>query len=110
MGFEVVYQGIRLSPEEIVRAAVEEGVHAVGLSILSGSHGKLVPMVVDGLRGAGLDLPVFAGGIIPQEDAEVLLDQGVAGVFTPQDYDLNQIMERMLDVIAAGQDGAAAGA
>jgi (2R)-ethylmalonyl-CoA mutase len=101
-GFEVVYQGIRLTPEQIVAAAVEEDVDVVGLSILSGSHLELVPMVLDGLRGAGLgDVPVVVGGIIPDADAEVLRAAGVAAVFTPKDYDATAIMGRVLDEVRA---------
>ncbi len=92
-GFEVVYQGIRLTPEQIVAAAVAEDVHVVGLSILSGSHLDLVPEVLDGLRAAGLDdVPVVVGGIIPTADAAILRDRGVAAVFTPKDFGLNDIM------------------
>jgi (2R)-ethylmalonyl-CoA mutase len=101
-GFEVVYQGIRLTPEQIVAAAVEEDVDVVGLSILSGSHLELVPMVLDGLREAGLaDVPVVVGGIIPDADAEVLRAAGVAAVFTPKDYDATAIMGRVLDEVRA---------
>jgi (2R)-ethylmalonyl-CoA mutase len=101
-GFEVVYQGIRLTPEQIVAAAVEEDVDVVGLSILSGSHLSLVPMVLDGLREAGLgEVPVVVGGIIPDADAEALRAQGVAAVFTPKDYDATAIMGRVLDEVRA---------
>lgn len=101
-GFEVVYQGIRLTPEQIVAAAVEEDVDVVGLSILSGSHRALVPAVLDGLRevGAG-DLPVVVGGIIPEPDAAWLSELGVRAVFTPKDYDATAIMTRVLDVVRA---------
>ncbi|MBF4764967.1 protein meaA [Nocardioides islandensis] len=99
-GFEVVYQGIRLTPEEIVAAAVAEDVHCVGLSILSGSHMELVPSVLDGLRAAGLDdVPVVVGGIIPSADARALLDLGVAAVYTPKDFGLTAIMGGIVDVI-----------
>jgi (2R)-ethylmalonyl-CoA mutase len=101
-GFEVVYQGIRLTPEQIVAAAVEEDVDVVGLSILSGSHLELVPMVLHGLREAGLsDVPVVVGGIIPDADAETLRAAGVAAVFTPKDYDATAIMARVLDEVRA---------
>jgi (2R)-ethylmalonyl-CoA mutase len=101
-GFEVVYQGIRLTPAQIVAAAVEEDVDVVGLSILSGSHLELVPMVLDGLRDAGLaDVPVVVGGIIPDADAEVLRAAGVAAVFTPKDYDATAIMAAVLDEVRA---------
>jgi ethylmalonyl-CoA mutase len=100
VGFEVVYQGIRLTPAEIVAAAVQEGVHVVGLSILSGSHLEVVPDVVDGLRAAGAaDVPVVVGGIVPPGDAQVLLRRGVARVFTPKDYELTQIMNDIVDVV-----------
>ncbi|MFI0434003.1 MAG: protein meaA [Candidatus Nanopelagicales bacterium] len=99
-GFEVVYQGIRLTPAQIVAAAVEEDAHVVGLSILSGSHMELVPEVVAGLAEAGLtDVPVVVGGIIPEADAEALRAQGVAAVFTPKDYDANAIMLDVLDSV-----------
>jgi (2R)-ethylmalonyl-CoA mutase len=101
-GFEVVYQGIRLTPAQIVAAAVEEDVDVVGLSILSGSHLELVPMVLEGLRAAGLgDVPVVVGGIIPDVDAVTLQREGVAAVFTPKDYDATAIMARVLDEVRA---------
>ncbi len=103
-GFEVVYQGIRLTPEQIVAAAVEEDVDVVGLSILSGSHRSLVPAVVEGLRDAGLgDVPVVVGGIIPDADADLLRQGGVAAVFTPKDYDATAIMARVLDEVRAAR-------
>jgi ethylmalonyl-CoA mutase len=99
-GFEVIYQGIRLTPAQIVAAAVAEDVHCVGLSILSGSHLELVPDVLAGLADAGLgDLPVVVGGIIPSSDARILESKGVAAVFTPKDFGLSQIIDRMVDVI-----------
>jgi ethylmalonyl-CoA mutase len=102
VGFEVVYQGIRLTPEQIVAAAVQEGVHVVGLSILSGSHLAVVPEVVDGLRAAGAsDIPVVVGGIVPPDDAQVLRRRGVARVFTPKDYELTEIMNEIVDVVRA---------
>jgi ethylmalonyl-CoA mutase len=104
-GFEVVYQGIRLTPAQIVAAAVEEDVHIVGLSILSGSHRELVPAVVDGLRAAGLDdVVIVVGGIIPEADASFLLDQGVAAVFTPKDYDATAIMGRVINEVRKAHD------
>ncbi|MCP2250212.1 protein meaA [Lentzea aerocolonigenes] len=100
VGFEVVYQGIRLTPSQIVAAAVQEDVHVVGLSILSGSHLEVVPAVVDGLRAAGAgDIPVIVGGIIPPDDAAKLRDRGVARVFTPKDYELTEIMDEIVTVI-----------
>ncbi|MEV6590757.1 protein meaA [Streptomyces acidicola] len=99
-GFEVVYQGIRLTPEQIVDAALAEDVHAVGLSVLSGSHARLVPDVLERLRQAGApDIPVIAGGIIPNGDAEQLRAAGVAAVFTPKDFDITGIIGRIVDEI-----------
>ncbi len=99
-GFEVIYQGIRLTPEQIVSAAIAEDVHCVGLSILSGSHMELVPDVLDGLRGAGLgDVPVIVGGIIPESDGRRLAELGVAAVYTPKDFGLTEIMGGIVDVI-----------
>ncbi|WP_091108290.1 protein meaA [Geodermatophilus dictyosporus] len=99
-GFEVVYQGIRLTPAQIVSAAVEEDVHVVGLSVLSGSHLQVVPAVLRGLREAGLDdVPVVVGGIIPDSDARRLREQGVARVFTPKDFGLTDIMGQVVDVV-----------
>jgi (2R)-ethylmalonyl-CoA mutase len=99
-GFEVVYQGIRLTPAQIVAAAVEEDVHVVGISILSGSHLDAVPAVLDGLRAAGLgDVPVIVGGIIPEGDAARLRAAGVARVFTPKDYELTDIMDGIVTVV-----------
>ena len=96
-GFEVVYQGIRLTPEQIVAAAVAEDVHCVGLSILSGSHMELVPTVLDGMRAQGLDdVPVVVGGIVPSADAARLKELGVAAVFTPKDFGLTEIMAGIL--------------
>ena len=104
-GFEVVYQGIRLTPEQIVAAAVAEDVHCVGLSILSGSHMELVPDVLDGLRAAGLeDVPVIVGGIIPESDGRRLVEQGVAAVYTPKDFGLTEIMGGIVDVIRRAHD------
>jgi len=104
-GFEVVYQGIRLTPEQIVAAAVAEDVHLVGISILSGSHMELVPEVLERMREAGAaDVPVIVGGIIPEADAVRLKALGVAEVFTPKDFGLNDIMARFVDVIRASRD------
>ncbi|MEV5777067.1 protein meaA [Streptomyces antimycoticus] len=101
-GFEVVYQGIRLTPEQIVSAAVAEDVHCVGLSILSGSHAELVPDVLERLRDAGApEIPVIVGGIIPATDAAVLRAAGVAAVFTPKDFGITEIIGRIVDEIRA---------
>nr|WP_225846032.1 protein meaA [Streptomyces sp. HPF1205] len=99
-GFEVVYQGIRLTPEQIVSAAVAEDVHCVGLSILSGSHAALVPDVLERMRRAGVDdVPVVVGGIIPAADAKELRAAGVAAVFTPRDFGITEIIGRIVDEI-----------
>lgn len=99
-GFEVIYQGIRLTPEQIVAAAVAEDVHCVGLSILSGSHMELVPAVLDGLKAAGMgDVPVIVGGIIPESDGKALIELGVAAVYTPKDFGLTEIMGGIVEVI-----------
>jgi len=99
-GFEVVYQGIRLTPEQITAAAVAEDVHCVGLSILSGAHAALVPDVLARLRRAGVeDVPVVVGGIIPAADEQELLAQGVAAVFTPKDFGITTIIGRIVDEI-----------
>ncbi len=98
-GFEVIYQGIRLSPEQIAATARDEDVDVVGLSILSGSHLELVPEVLDRLRAAGVDATVVVGGIVPKEDAEVLLGKGVAAVYTPKDFEFATILDDLLDLV-----------
>jgi (2R)-ethylmalonyl-CoA mutase len=98
-GMEVIYQGIRLTPEQIAAVARDEDVELVGLSILSGSHLELVPAVVQRLRDAGVDAPVVVGGIIPEDDRSVLLDAGVAAVYTPKDFELGRIMGEMADLV-----------
>ncbi|WP_343990052.1 protein meaA, partial [Nocardioides dubius] len=104
-GFEVIYQGIRLTPEQIVAAAVAEDVHCVGLSILSGSHMELVPAVLQGLAAAGMgDVPVIVGGIIPDSDGKQLIRQGVAAVYTPKDFGLTEIMGGIVEVIRKAND------
>ena len=101
VGMEVVYEGIRLTPEEIAHSARDEGVHLVGLSILSGSHGVLVLDLLDRLRSQGQgDLPVVVGGIIPEDDAEKLREAGVRRVYTPKDFDLTRIMGEIVDVVS----------
>ena len=106
-GFEVVYDGIRLTPGRIANAALEEGVHVVGLSILSGAHGTLVREVLRRLADLGLgDLPVVVGGIIPAEDAAALRALGVARVFTPKDYALADVMAELVDLIEQSSDAA----
>ena len=106
-GMEVVYEGIRLTPAEIVNAALEEGVHVVGLSILSGSHVPLVREVMERMRAAGLGgVPVIVGGIIPPEDATTLKAAGVASVYTPKDFQLNDIMAGIVRLIDPGSRAA----
>ena len=101
VGMEVVYDGIRLTPQEIVQSAQDEGVHVIGLSILSGSHGVLVTDVVELLREAGMaDIPVVVGGIIPEDDARKLRDAGVRRVYTPKDFDMTRIMDEIVDVVS----------
>lgn len=100
IGFDVVYEGIRLTPSQIAASAEQEGVHLIGLSILSGSHRELIPSVVDALRGRGVDAPVVVGGIIPAADVQPLKDAGVAAVYTPKDFDLGQIMRDMVSLVA----------
>jgi ethylmalonyl-CoA mutase len=100
-GFEVVYEGIRLTPAQIVRAAVDEDVDVVGLSILSGSHASLVPEILDGLRADGLDIPVVVGGIIPADDAAALREAGVAAVYTPKDYEVTRLVGEIADLVVS---------
>ncbi|HXR60891.1 MAG TPA: protein meaA [Solirubrobacterales bacterium] len=99
VGMEVIYQGIRLTPEEIAESAVQEDVDVVGLSILSGSHLELIPEVVRLLREEGLEVPVVVGGIIPVADAKRLREGGVAGVYTPKDFDVNRIMGEIVELV-----------
>ncbi len=99
-GFEVVYQGIRLTPQQIVAAAVAEDVHCVGLSILSGSHMELVPDVLEQMRASGIgEVPLIVGGIIPGTDARALQEMGVAAVFTPKDFSLTEAMAVIVNAI-----------
>jgi (2R)-ethylmalonyl-CoA mutase len=100
-GMDVVYEGIRLTPSQIANSAAQEGVHIVGLSILSGSHRELIPSVLEAMREAGLeDVPVVVGGIIPEADAEALRGMGVAAVYTPKDWDLNRMMRDIVALVA----------
>ena len=99
-GMDVIYEGIRLTPAEIVEAVRAQRAHVVGLSILSGSHVPLVQDVVARLKSAGLDdVPVVVGGIIPPEDAQVLQQAGVAAVYTPKDFELNRIMADIVRIV-----------
>lgn len=100
VGMEVIYEGIRLTPEQIASSALEEDVDVVGLSILSGSHRELVPQVVELLRASDSQVPVIVGGIIPPDDAKVLTESGVARVYTPKDFDLNRIMGEIAELVA----------
>jgi (2R)-ethylmalonyl-CoA mutase len=107
-GMDVVYEGIRLTPARIARTAVDEGVHVVGLSILSGSHAELIPSVLEELREAGADVPVVVGGIIPRADEEALLAAGVARVYTPKDFQVSRIMGDIVELVAQHHGAAAA--
>ena len=99
-GMDVVYDGIRLTPAQIAKSALDEGVHVIGLSILSGSHRELIPSVVEALREAGVDAPVVVGGIIPEADIEPLKAAGVAAVYTPKDFELTRIMRDVVGLVA----------
>jgi (2R)-ethylmalonyl-CoA mutase len=109
IGMDVVYEGIRLTPSQIAASALQEGVHVVGLSILSGSHRELIPTVVEALRARGVDAPVVVGGIIPEGDVGPLRDAGVAAVYTPKDFDMTQIMRDIVALVAE-RNGVAASA
>jgi (2R)-ethylmalonyl-CoA mutase len=104
-GMEVIYQGIRLTPEQIAAVAIEEDVDVIGLSILSGSHLELLPAVVRLVREGGIGAPIVAGGIIPEEDRQPLLDAGVAAVYTPKDFELVRIMDEILALATRYRDG-----
>ncbi len=100
-GMDVVYEGIRLTPTQIANSAAQEGVHVIGLSILSGSHRELIPSVIDALSEAGVeDVPVVVGGIIPEADAEALRQAGIAAVYTPKDWNLNGMMRDIIELVA----------
>jgi (2R)-ethylmalonyl-CoA mutase len=104
-GMDVVYEGIRLTPSQIANSAAQEGVHVIGLSILSGSHRELIPTVMEALREAGAgDVPVVVGGIIPEADAVALRELGVAAVYTPKDWDLNQMMRDIIALVGERHD------
>jgi (2R)-ethylmalonyl-CoA mutase len=98
-GMQVVYEGIRLTPEEIVDAARKQKAHVIGLSVLSGSHLPLVQDVVGRMKEAGIDVPLVVGGIIPPEDATALENSGVAAVYTPKDFELNRIMSDVVRIV-----------
>jgi (2R)-ethylmalonyl-CoA mutase len=100
-GMDVVYEGIRLTPSQIATSAAQEGVHVVGLSILSGSHRELIPSVLEALRDAGAsEVPVVVGGIIPDADAAWLRETGVAAVYTPKDWDLRRMIRDIVALVA----------
>ncbi len=101
-GMDVVYEGIRLTPAQIAASALQEGVHVIGLSILSGSHRELIPAVIGALREAGVTAPVVVGGIIPDQDVAPLKRAGVASVYTPKDFDLTRIMRDIVELVGAG--------
>ncbi len=103
-GMDVVYEGIRLTPAQIAASARQEGVHVIGLSILSGSHRELIPAVIGALRDAGVNAPVIVGGIIPDQDVAPLKQAGVAAVYTPKDFDITQIMRDIVELLGAGAD------
>ncbi len=107
VGMDVVYEGIRLTPGQIAASAEQEGVHVVGLSILSGSHNSLIPDVVEALRARGVEAPVVVGGIIPEADVAPLKAAGVAAVYTPKDFDLTRIMAAIVTVVAEANGVAA---
>jgi len=108
-GMDVVYEGIRLTPSQIATSAAQEGVHVIGLSILSGSHRELIPAVLAELREAGVaEVPVVVGGIIPEADATWLRESGVAAVYTPKDWNLNQMMRDIISLVGEQLDDSGA--
>jgi ethylmalonyl-CoA mutase len=108
-GMDVVYEGIRLTPAQIASSALQEGVHVIGLSILSGSHRELIPAVIDALHEAGVEAPVVVGGIIPEQDVAPLREAGVAAVYTPKDFDITRIMRDILALLGDEANGAVNG-
>ncbi|MCW3019198.1 MAG: methylmalonyl-CoA mutase, large subunit [Solirubrobacterales bacterium] len=110
-GMDVVYEGIRLTPAQIAASALQEGVHVIGLSILSGSHRELIPAVLDALHDAGVSAPVVVGGIIPEQDVAALREAGVAAVYTPKDFDITRIMRDIVAIVgeSAERETVAAG-
>jgi (2R)-ethylmalonyl-CoA mutase len=98
-GMDVVYEGIRLTPAQIAASALQEGVHVIGLSILSGSHRELIPAVIEALRSAGVTAPVVVGGIIPEQDVAQLKRAGVAAVYTPKDFDITRIVHDIVGLL-----------
>jgi ethylmalonyl-CoA mutase len=108
-GMDVVYEGIRLTPAQIAASARQEGVHVIGLSILSGSHRELIPAVIGALHDAGVSAPVVVGGIIPDQDVPALQEAGVAAVYTPKDFDITKIVSDIVELVGAGSNGSPAG-
>jgi (2R)-ethylmalonyl-CoA mutase len=104
-GMDVVYEGIRLTPAQIAASALQEGVHVIGLSILSGSHRELIPAVIGALHDAEVDVPVVVGGIIPEQDVAQLKRAGVAAVYTPKDFDISRIMHDIVGIVGAECNG-----
>jgi len=104
----VVYEGIRLTPAQIAASARQEGVHVIGLSILSGSHRELIPAVINALHDAGVSAPVVVGGIIPDQDVASLKQAGVAAVYTPKDFDISQIMRDIVELVGVSANGSSA--
>jgi (2R)-ethylmalonyl-CoA mutase len=109
-GMDVVYEGIRLTPKQIASSALQEGVHVIGLSILSGSHRELIPAVIAELHDAGVTVPVVVGGIIPEQDVAALRKAGVAAVYTPKDFDITRIMRDIVALVGASANGGEASA
>jgi (2R)-ethylmalonyl-CoA mutase len=107
-GLDVVYEGIRLTPSQLAASALQEGVHVIGLSILSGSHRELIPAVMQALHEAGVAVPVVVGGIIPERDVGALKDAGVAAVYTPKDFDITRIMREVVELVAQSANGGSA--
>jgi (2R)-ethylmalonyl-CoA mutase len=107
-GMDVVYEGIRLTPAQIAASARQEGVHVIGLSILSGSHRELIPAVIGALHDAGVSAPVVVGGIIPDQDVASLKQAGVAAVYTSKDFDISRIMRDIVELVGANVNGSSA--
>jgi (2R)-ethylmalonyl-CoA mutase len=107
-GMDVVYEGIRMTPSQIAASALQEGVHVIGLSILSGSHRELIPAVIDALHEVGVTAPVVVGGIIPEQDVAQLRQAGVAAVYTPKDFDITRIMRDIVELVGADRTPVAA--
>ena len=105
---DVVYEGIRMTPSQIAASALQEGVHVIGLSILSGSHRELIPAVINALHDAGVTAPVVVGGIIPEQDVAPLRRAGAAAVYTPKDFDITRIMRDIVQLVGADANAASA--